>query len=314
MSLSVGIIGLPNAGKSTLFNILTGQSVDIACYPFTTIDPNVGVVRVPDEKLDKIHSFYADKKKIPAFLKFYDIAGLVKNASKGEGLGNQFLAYIREVDAVVHVVRAFQNDAVAHIEGTPDPSRDIKIVREELLLKDLETIEHRMEKLGFDSKKEKEYLAEIHNKLLAGERIDKENGLVKKLNLLSVKPEIILVNAHDNYPLDDVEYDLVVDLQNASDISDLIKETYRALEVITFYTIGDNEVQAWTIKKGAKAPEAGGVIHSDFENKFIKAEVLSYNDFLKTESWQKAKDKGLVKIKGKEYEVMDGDIIYFRHG
>jgi GTP-binding protein YchF len=332
MSFSVGIIGLPNVGKSTLFKTLTQQEVDISNYPFCTIDPNVGVVQVPDERLEKLSEIIKPEKTTPTIIEFVDIAGLVKGAHKGEGLGNQFLAHIREVDAIVHVVRSFEAKDIKHIEDTLDTQRDIDIVNTELIMKDLETIEKQREDI---------VLAKIKQALNQGKLIsqieltNKEKESIKELNLLTIKPVIYLINskgtdseleAMKSLPENTIPLDLKLELESAelsaeelkelkikSRINVLIRTCYRILDLITFYTIkGGEETRAWTAKQGTLAPKAGGVVHTDFEEKFIRAEVINYNELIKISSWNEARNKGLIRTEGKNYPVKDGDIIEFK--
>lgn len=349
MSFSVGIIGLPNVGKSTLFKTLTQQEVDISNYPFCTIDPNVGVVKVPDERLDKIAEIVKPQKTTPTIIEFVDIAGLVKGAHKGEGLGNQFLAHIREVDAVVHIIRSFFAADVKHIENTLDPKRDIEIVNTELMMKDMETVDKHLEKLHSDAKNpddktaknELEILQKIkkslnQRKLLSQINLnEKESELIKHLNLLTSKPTIHLINSRGtdeelellkHLPENTIPLDLKLELElselNPEEIQELklksrmdvlIKTCYKILDLITFYTIkGGEETRAWTAKQGTLAPKTGGIVHTDFEQKFIKAEVVNYYDLVKAGSWQNAKTKGLIRAEGKNYLVKDGDILEFK--
>ena len=361
MSFSVGIIGLPNVGKSTLFKTLTQQEVDISNYPFCTIDPNVGVVKVPDERLDKIAKIVKPQKITPTIIEFVDIAGLVKGAHKGAGLGNQFLAHIREVDAVVHVVRSFEAKDVKHIEDTLNIERDIEIVNTELIMKDLETLEKHLEKVHKETKsrpvkeanKELGVLKKIEKGLSEGKMIsqinldEKEQILIKHLSFLTAKPMIYLINSkgtddelqaikslpENTIPLDlklELEYtelslEDLKELKLKSRIDVLIKTCYKILDLITFYTIkGREEARAWTAKQGIAAPQCGGIVHTDFERKFIRAEVINYNDLIGTacpavrdsgrlgDSWAEAKKKGLIRVEGKNYIVKDGDIIEFK--
>jgi len=315
MSFSIGIIGLPNVGKSTLFKALTRQEVDISNYPFCTIDPNVGIVQVPDERLKKVAEIIQPEKITPTVIEFVDIAGLVKGAHKGEGLGNQFLAHIREVDAVVHIIRSFTDKDIKHIEDTLDTERDISIVNTELIMKDLETIEKHFQKIEGDIKagdknyiKESEVLEKIKKSLNKETMIsqvdltEKEKEIIKYLNLLTIKPTIYLVNSRDTndelealkslpentIPLDlklesevsELSIEELAELKIKSRIEVLIKTCYKILNLITFYTIkGNEETRAWTLKENALAPEAGGVVHTDFEEKFIKAEVINIIEF-----------------------------------
>lgn len=282
--LSVGIVGLPNVGKSTLFKLLTKQEVNIANYPFCTIDPNVGVVTVPDERLDKLAAMSKSEKKIPAVVEFYDIAGLVKGANKGEGLGNQFLAHIREVSIIVEVLRAFKNEEIIHVERGVDPLRDLEIIDTELKLKDLES-------------KEKENLLAAKKKiyLINGEESDVGEALKQRI-----------AQEGSTY--------IAVNLANSPDLSGLIIRTYEVLNLISFFTTGEKETRAWTIVRGAKAPQAAGVIHTDFEQKFIRAEVVNWQKLLEAGSWQNARAKGWIRLEGKDYAVADGDVIVVRHG
>ncbi len=337
MSLSIGIVGLPNVGKSTLFKLLTKQEVNIANYPFTTIDPNVAVVSVADERLEKIAEISKPEKVIPAAIEFFDIAGLVKGANKGEGLGNQFLAQIRETNAIVQVVRCFSEETVAHIDGSIDPLRDIKVVNTELILKDLETTEKRISKIegeahagNKDIVKELEILNQIKNLLtednLLINFLNEEllnNPAVKDLNFLTAKKQIYLFNGRDEDTPKEVinfiqqlksEY-IITGLETNPDLLELIKKAYQVLGLISFFTIvGEKEARAWPVKKGIKAQEAAGMIHSDFADKFIKAEVIDWKKLLEAGKWSVARQKGWIQLEGKEYEVQDGDVIIFKHG
>jgi len=334
MKLSIGIVGLPNVGKSTLFKLLTSQEVNIANYPFATIDPNVGVVLVPDERLEKLAKMSHSKKIVPAVVEFYDIAGLVKDANKGEGLGNQFLSHIRETNAIVQVVRCFQSEEIIHIEQKINPIRDLEIINTELILKDLETIEKRFGKLEREIKtgdknkiKDLEILKKIKeglNKNLLAKNIDNElinEPIVKEMNLLTAKPQIYLLNGKESdvslelkNKIKELNADyLTIDLANAKNLDELIKKSYEILGLISFFTTGEDETRAWTIKNGTKAPQAAGVIHTDFEKKFIKAEVINWQKLLEAGSWQNAKQKGLIRLEGKEYLVQDGDVILIKH-
>ena len=362
MSLSIAIVGLPNVGKSTLFQALTKKQVDIANYPFCTIDPNVGVVEVPDERLQKLAELSRSKKIIPAVVEFVDIAGLVKGASKGEGLGNQFLAHIRETDAVLYVVRLFEDDNIHHVEKTIDPLRDIEIIQTELALKDLETVTKRLDSArkelkGASAKQEKDIHAEIAlleqmNEALnrgvgARNAIEQQGGgeeqfrILHPLQLLTAKPILFALNAHtlENIPQNIKDYvsqngsSFVVanfkeELEGAgfseserkelglasSRLPLLITAAYEALGLITFLTTGEDETRAWTIKKGMTAPQAAGVIHTDFEKNFIRAEVIGWQELLNAGGWTEARAKGTLRVEGKEYVVQDGDVIIVRHG
>ncbi len=337
MNLSIGIIGLPNIGKSTLFKLLTKQEVNIANYPFTTIDPNVAVVSVADERLEKIAQISKSEKVIPTVIEFFDIAGLVKGANKGEGLGNQFLAQIRETNAIVQVVRCFSKETVAHIEGSIDILRDIEIVNTELILKDLETTEKRISKIEGEARvgdknitKELEILNQIKNLLTEDNLLINslkeellENSAVKDLNLLTAKKQIYLFNGRDeDVPKEAIEkvkglggeY-IVSNLETNPDLLELIKKAYQVLGLMSFFTIvGEKEARAWPVKKGIKAQEAAGMIHSDFADKFIKAEVINWQKLLEAGKWSVARQKGWIQLEGKEYEVQDGDVIIFKHG
>src|SRR3989339_743739 len=334
MKLSIGIVGLPNVGKSTLFKILTKKEVNIANYPFATIDPNVGIVSVPDERLDKLFLFSKSAKKIPAVVEFYDIAGLVKDANKGEGLGNQFLANIRETNAIIQVVRCFQGGEIIHVENNVNPERDIDIINLELILKDIETVEKRITSLEKeargDKKKEKslEIMKKLKENLLTNKLANqlpeeiKEDKEVRELNLLALKPQIYLLNGNSTdvseslkEKIKNLKADfLIFDLAAAENIDELIKKSYEILGLISFFTTGVDESRAWTIKKETKAPEAAGVIHTDFEKKFIRADVINWQDLLNCGGWAEARQKGKLRTEGKEYTVKDGDVLEIRHG
>ena len=364
MSFRCGIVGLPNVGKSTLFNAVTStQNAEAANYPFCTIDPNTGTVIVPDEREDKLVKMYNPKKVVPTTIEFVDIAGLVRGASKGEGLGNQFLSHIREVDAIIHIVRCFENDNVIHVDNKVDPKSDIETIETELILKDLETIEKRLEKTGKtaksgdkDAKKEIEILEGLKQHLSGGrmgkyftDSLPKENvSIVNSLHLLTDKPVIYVANV-DEAGINGNQYSdmvkeiaakenarfLILSVQIESEIAQLeteeekqdflkemgieesgltrlIKEAYSLLNLITFFTAGEKEVHSWTIEKGSTAPQAAGEIHTDFEKGFIRAEIMRYDDLISLGSEQAVKEKGLLKVEGKEYIVQDGDIVYFR--
>ena len=350
--MKLGIVGLPNVGKSTLFNSLTKAGAESANYPFCTIDPNVGVVTVPDKRLDVLGEMYHTKKIIPAAIEFVDIAGLVKGASKGEGLGNQFLANIREVDAIVHVVRCFENTNIVHVDGSIDPLRDIETINLELIFSDLEVLERRISKTVKLSRNDKMAAKELdlQNRLKAHLEENKmaksfvtededEQAWLAEYNLLTAKPVIFAANVSEDDLADDGannegvkavrEYAkkencevFVVCAEKAMFLEDLgleesgleklIKASYHLLGLISYLTAGEPEVRAWTIKKGTKAPQAAGKIHTDFERGFIRAEVVSYDDLMACGTHAAAKEKGLVRLEGKDYVVQDGDIMLFR--
>ena len=360
--MKLGIVGLPNVGKSTLFNAITNAGAESANYPFCTIDPNVGMVTVPDTRLDKLAEIYQPKKKTPAVIEFVDIAGLVKGASKGEGLGNKFLANIRETDAIVHVVRCFDNDNIIHVEGSCDPARDIAIIDLELVMADLEMVERRIDKDTKAGKGDKKFLhsAEVfkglrdwlnEGKSARSYPCDEEaREILHTADLLTLKPVIFAANMdeegfkhHDGNPYyqavvqaaqteeaqvipicANVEADIaamdpedralfLADLGvEQSGLDRLIQCSYELLGLISFLTYGKDECRAWTIKKGTKAPQAAGKIHSDIERGFIRAEVIAYDDMIACGSVNAAKEKGLLRSEGKEYVVQDGDMVYFR--
>lgn len=361
--MKLGMVGLPNVGKSTLFNALTNAGAESANYPFCTIEKNVGIVSVPDERLDKLAEMYEPDKFTPATLEFVDIAGLVKGASKGEGLGNKFLADIREVDAIVHVVRCFEDENIIHVDGSINPLRDIETINLELIFSDIEMIERRIDRAKKAVKGDKKYLAEIDflerlkNHLENGKSArafdftDDERELIKSTPLLSAKPVIYAANlseddfinnieTNENYQkvkaLAEEEHSAVLPIcaQIEAEISDMeddekamflgelglevsglnriIKEGYALLGLISYLTAGKQEVRAWTITKGTKAPQAAGKIHTDFEKGFIRAEVISFDDLVECGSMAAAKEKGLVRLEGKEYVMQDGDIVLFR--
>lgn len=363
MSLQAGIVGLPNVGKSTLFNAITKKNILAANYPFATIDPNVGIVTVPDKRLEFLENLYLPKSLVPTTYEFTDIAGLVKGASNGEGLGNKFLSYIREVDAIVEVVRCFQDTNIIHVEGNVDPVRDIEIINVELMLSDLEIVENRMNKIGkkaaMTKDKEAALEVEVLNKIKDSlekniplrrvEFTEAEEKIIKNFHFLTIKPIIYMANVSEEDLLTDgneyvekvreyakgenaevvvvsakIESELVElsdedkieflqDLGiKESGLDKLIKATYDLLGLATYFTAGSDECRAWTFKKGMKAPECAGIIHSDFERGFIKAEIMSYEDLEKYGSEAKVKEAGRMRLEGKEYIMQDGDICHFR--
>lgn len=362
--MKLGIVGLPNVGKSTLFNSLTRAGAESANYPFCTIDPNVGVVAVPDERLELLAELYHSAKITPAVIEFVDIAGLVKGASKGEGLGNQFLANIREVDAVVHVVRCFEDTNVIHVDGSVDPARDIETINLELIFSDIELLERRIAKSARGAKNDKKLAKEVDfltrlKEYLESGKLAKGFGLQDEdeeewfgtYGLLTAKPVIYAANvAEDDLADDGASNPFVQKVREAAEeegsevfvicaqieqeiseldeeerkmfledlglkesgLEKLIKASYSLLGLISYLTAGETETRAWTIRKGTKAPQAAGKIHSDFERGFIRAEVVNYQDLLDCRTYAAAKEKGLVGLEGKEYVVKDGDVILFR--
>ena len=362
-NLEVGIVGLPNVGKSTLFNAITKAGAEAANYPFCTIEPNVGVVEIPDVRLTKLAEMYNPKKVTPTAMRFVDIAGLVKGAAQGEGLGNKFLAHIRQVDAVAQVVRCFVDENITHVEGGIDPLRDIEIINTELCLADIETVDKRLDRVQKLSKSgdkqaqaEAEILAVLKEALgkgISARRVldnEEKAELVKELNLLTVKPVLFVANVGEDdvakpeanpyvqkvkeYAAQEGAEVIAVSARLESEIAELsdeeaqdflremgmqesgldklIKASHKLLGLMTFLTAGEQEVRAWTIARGTKAPQAAGKIHTDIERGFIRAEIVSYGDLMNCGTYNAAREKGLVRLEGKDYIMQDGDVTYFR--
>ena len=363
MSLTAGIVGLPNVGKSTLFNAITKQEILAANYPFATIDPNVGTVIVPDKRVEVLENMYNPDRTIPTTFEFTDIAGLVKGASAGEGLGNKFLSHIREVDAIVEVVRCFDDKNIIHVDGDVDPIRDIEVINLELIFSDLEIIDNRINKIGkkAQTSKNKDDLKEYNLLLRIKENLEKniparkleldeeEKKIISGFRLITAKPVIYvanvseedIVNGGNSYVEEVKDYaknetaevvmicakieselaELELEEKTAflqelgieeSGLASLIKSTYSLLGLATYFTVGSDEVKAWTFRKGMKAPACAGIIHTDFEKGFIRAEVMSYNDLIECGNELKVKEKGKMRLEGKEYIMQDGDICHFR--
>jgi ribosome-binding ATPase len=362
MGFNCGIVGLPNVGKSTLFNAITAAGAEAANYPFCTIDPNVGVVPVPDERVNVLVTMYHPPKVVPSTIEFVDIAGLVKGASQGEGLGNKFLSHIREVDAIVHVVRCFDDTNVVHVDGSVNPQRDIEVIEAELIFKDLDTVEKKLAEAERKSKTgdkklkaEADCYARVRDHLLSGRLArylttenDDDALWLRDLHLLTNKPVMYVCNVHEEEVAAENAYAATVrgiaakegakvvtvsaaveaevaelpvaerkEFLNGlglheSGLDQVVREGYDLLQLITFFTAGPKEVHAWTVRRGATAPEAAGTIHSDFEKGFIRAEIMKYDDLVRLGSEQAVKDNGFLHIEGKDYRIEDGDVTFFR--
>lgn len=359
MGLKIGIVGLPNVGKSTLFQALTKKDVIIANYPFATIDPNVGIVPLPDERLIKLAELSHSQKVVPAIIEFVDIAGLVRGASEGLGLGNAFLSHIRDVDAVVHVIRVFENSDIIHVEEKPNPSRDFDTINLELIIKDLDTVTKALEKAESDSRsndvkkiERRDTLRSLKSKLESENLLSRsslseiEEMLSHEIGLITGKPMLVVFNISDKELITQWEPDEGLKQKLASipflsipvgiekeaaglssaearefrelagitetGLDQLVRKSYQILGLITFFTTGEDETRAWTIKKDSKAPRAGRAIHSDFEDKFIRADIIFWEKLIEAGSWAKARDLGFIRTEGKEYVVKDGDVIEFK--
>jgi GTP-binding protein YchF len=362
MGFTCGIVGLPNVGKSTLFNAITAAGADASNYPFCTIDPNIGVVIVPDNRLNRLTDIYNPAKTVPTTIEFLDIAGLVKGASKGEGLGNQFLAHIRLVDAVAHVVRCFDDPNVVHVDGSVNPQRDIEVIETELILKDLETVDRKLaeaERRAKSSDKKARAEADFYDRIrihFGSGRLaryfaiqgDEESVWMRDLHLLTRKPVMYVCNVHERDLHADNAYVstvrevaaredarvVVVSAAVEAEVSELpenerahflqglgleesglnkvIREGYDMLHLVTFFTAGPKEVHAWTVERGTAAPQAAGIIHSDFERGFIRAEIMAFEDLNRLGSEAAVKERGLLRIEGRDYTIQDGDVVFFR--